>query len=152
MPRLGIRSPRGTTLLELLITLSILALVAAVTMPALAGAVDRERFKATARELVAALKEARLAALQRGGDAVLRLDVEERTYAIANAPAKALQAPAGTELTLVTATTERFGESSGNIRFFSDGSSTGGAVTLTFAGRKRLVRVDWLTGRIQVSE
>ena len=38
----------------------------------------------------------------------------------------------------------------GRIRFFPDGSSTGGRVTLTSDERLYHVDVDWLTGQVRV--
>jgi hypothetical protein len=43
-------------------------------------------------------------------------------------------------------------DSVGLIRFFADGSSSGGAVILTRDGARMDVRVDWLSGRTVVSE
>jgi general secretion pathway protein H len=38
------------------------------------------------------------------------------------------------------------------IRFAPDGSASGGAVRLAGGGRVRIVRVDWLSGRVTASE
>ena len=40
------------------------------------------------------------------------------------------------------------GENAGGIRFFPDGSSTGGSVLLSVDERKWYVTVGWLTGEI----
>jgi general secretion pathway protein H len=40
----------------------------------------------------------------------------------------------------------------GEIRFFPDGSSTGGEITLAGGNAHRYVQVDWLTGRVAVYE
>ena len=60
--------------------------------------------------------------------------------------------PQGIVLELVTAEREMLAERRGGIRFFPDGSSGGGRVTLTLAGLERRVDVAWLTGRVTVSE
>ncbi|MCK7491838.1 MAG: hypothetical protein MZW92_09370 [Comamonadaceae bacterium] len=40
----------------------------------------------------------------------------------------------------------------GNIRFFPDGSSTGGAITVSGPKLAYRVNVDWLTGAIAIVE
>jgi hypothetical protein len=39
----------------------------------------------------------------------------------------------------------------GVIRFFGDGSSTGGSVTILQGERRSDVTVDWLTGRVSLA-
>ena len=59
--------------------------------------------------------------------------------------------PAGIDLELLTVATELGGGGArGGIRFFPDGSSTGGRVTLSHGSRQYFVDVDWLTGRVSV--
>ena len=40
----------------------------------------------------------------------------------------------------------------GSIRFYADGSSTGGRITVSSGERKYLVDVDWLTGRVSIAD
>ncbi len=40
----------------------------------------------------------------------------------------------------------------GGIRFYPDGSSTGGRVTLSLEGLQMRVDVEWLTGRVRITE
>jgi general secretion pathway protein H len=60
--------------------------------------------------------------------------------------------PERLELKLYTAQSEVRDERHGAIRFYPDGSSTGGRVTLAAGERKLLVDVDWLTGRVSIKE
>ena len=46
----------------------------------------------------------------------------------------------------------RSGLSVRTIRFYSDGSSTGGRITVASGERKYLVDVDWLTGRVSIGD
>jgi general secretion pathway protein H len=43
-------------------------------------------------------------------------------------------------------------ERRGAIRFYPDGSSTGGRITVTFGRTQYLVDVDWLTGRVSITD
>jgi len=54
----------------------------------------------------------------------------------------------GIALRLVTARKELSGNVSGRLRFFPDGSSTGGRIVLVNDGDRREIEVDWLTGKI----
>jgi general secretion pathway protein H len=56
------------------------------------------------------------------------------------------------ELKLFTAQTEAVSERKGAIRFYPDGSSTGGRITVASGERKYLVDVDWLTGRVSIGD
>ncbi len=60
--------------------------------------------------------------------------------------------PTNLGLQLLTGTAELIDDGSGRIRFYPDGTSTGGRVTVTDAGRDYNVRIDWLTGRVTVDD
>jgi general secretion pathway protein H len=51
---------------------------------------------------------------------------------------------------LFTAQSDIVDEHVGAIRFYPDGGSTGGRVTLSAGERKFDVDVDWLTGRVAI--
>ena len=105
--------------------------------------------QAAAREVAAAFREARSVAIRDNTEAFVLLDVDERTYRLGeDRPERALSA--GLDLELVAAASERVDESQGRVRFFPDGTSTGGRLTLTQNERTYYVVVDWLTGRVQL--
>jgi general secretion pathway protein H len=58
--------------------------------------------------------------------------------------------PERLELKLYTAQRDIVGDKIGAIRFFPDGGSTGGRITLAAGERKYDVDVDWLTGRVTI--
>jgi general secretion pathway protein H len=137
----------GFTLIELLVVLGILALAVAVALPLLPGAADRAALRAAAAEIASGLRETRSLALARGRSASFMLDTERRAYRIGdNGTWHAL--PANVAPTLFAASRERLGEAVGDIRFFSDGSSTGGEVRLLRGRTEDAIRIDWLTGRV----
>jgi general secretion pathway protein H len=140
----------GFSLVEVLVALTILALVAAAASTALSAAVERERFRGAAREIAAALRSARHSALAKQTEATFTLDVEDKAYNVNAAADRKLGTPRDAVLTLITASAERRAETKGTIRFFADGSSTGGSVTIALRDRSERVAVDWLTGRVQL--
>ncbi len=62
------------------------------------------------------------------------------------------QLPNAIDVTLYTARSELSLGNKGAIRFFPNGTSTGGRITLKTEKRHWLVDVDWLTGQIRVSD
>jgi general secretion pathway protein H len=139
----------GFTLIEAVVALTIAALLAAAAVPTMSRAVERARTNSSIRELVTALKMTRHDARASGADALFTLDVATHLYRIANGGDRSLAVADGANLTLLTAESERLTQTAAAIRFFPDGSSTGGTITLTFRGREQRIEIDWLTGRVR---
>ena len=140
----------GFTLIELLAVLLILALVAAFVLPSLGGSAGIE-IKTAARSLAAGLRQTRNRALNDNRPATLALDVAKREFRLPGEP-RVHKLPKRVDIVLYTARSERLSEQRGSIRFFSDGSSTGGRFTLSSENLRYMVNVDWLTGRVSVME
>ena len=128
----------------------ILATVFALTLPALSSGAGT-RLKASARTVAAGLRQARSQAIFHNRDAVLEMDLEKREFRLGGG-AGARSLPEEIRLSLFTARSEQIDERRGRIRFFADGSSTGGRITLANDAQSYLVDVDWLTGRVRVRE
>ena len=142
---------RGVTLLELLIVLSIMAIVAAMVVPMLGGGVSTGELKGAARQVAAGLRLARSEALATRQETGVLLDLERRTFQIErDRHEHAL--PRQIELKLFTAESDLVSDKVGAIRFFPDGGSNGGRVTLAAGERKYDVDVDWLTGRVAIQD
>jgi general secretion pathway protein H len=144
------RRNTGFTLIEVVVALTIAALLTAAAVPALGRALERARTSNSARELVTALKSTRHEARASGIDALFTMDVATHVYRIANGRERALSLSDGATVTLLTAESERLTQTAGAIRFFPDGSSSGGSITLTHRGREQRVEIDWLTGHVEV--
>ena len=63
---------------------------------------------------------------------------------------KSYSLPKRLNLALFTAQSELVREKTGGIRFFPDGTSTGGRVTVSAGESKQIVDVDWVTGRVAI--
>ena len=143
--------PTGFTLLEVMIVLVLGAIIYAVLLTAPFGKVSAADLKATARTLASGLRTAQTSAMATRRDALLTLDVESREFVLSGDP-QARKLPDGIELKLYAAQTEVASERRGSIRFYPDGSSTGGRITVASGERKFLVDVDWLTGRVSIGD
>ena len=139
---------RGFTLLEVLLAMVVLALAASLTLPALVRPSGSE-LRAATGTVVAGLRRARNAAVSAGKQAVMTVDLDQRRFTVSGTGGTR-QLPQRISLDLVTARSEIEEGNRGRIRFFPDGSSTGGRVTLSSAERRYHVDVDWLTGQVRV--
>ncbi len=140
---------RGFTLIELLVVIAVLALVLVSVPPFFATGVPSATLKAAAREVAAGLRYARSEAVTRNREVVFTIDLDEASYTV-GANSRTMSWPDEIDVTLLTARSERIDETSGAIRFFPDGSSTGGGITLALGARKYRVLVDWLNGQVSI--
>ena len=142
----------GFTLVELLVVLLVLVLVIGVVTPLLIGGMrSGANIGRTARELAGGLRHARTEAIRLNRDTLFVLDTSERSYRLdAGKPLVGL--PDDFEFELVTARSEQIDVSSGGIRFFADGTSTGGGITVSDDREQYRISVDWLTGRVRISD
>jgi general secretion pathway protein H len=142
---------RGFTLIEIVLVMALAVAIYAVLLviPARGGSVAD--LKASARVLASGLRQAQSTAMATKRDAVLTLDVEAREFAMPG-DTSARKLPDGIDLKLYTAQSEVTSERKGAIRFYPDGSSTGGRITLSSGERKYLVNVEWLTGRVSIDD
>lgn len=128
--------------------LVILVLAWAVAVPALRGTSSAE-LEAAARQLAAGLRQARSEAITRNRPYGLEIDVEARRFRLEDG-GRSRAVSSDIDLDLYTARSERIDDARATIRFFPDGSSTGGRVGLRAGERAVAVDVDWLTGRIRI--
>lgn len=141
----------GFTLLEILVALVIGVLLVALVPPLLSGMSGATELRGAARQLAAGLRSARNEAITRQHEAVLTLDLAQRRFGVSGDP-REIKLPDGVALKLYTAQSELLGGATGNIRFFSDGSSTGGAITVSGPKLAYRVNIDWLTGAVAIVE
>lgn len=141
----------GFTLLELLVVLVIAVLLVAVVPPLISGMSGATELRSAARQVAAGLRFARNEAVTRQREAVLTLDLSKHRFAVSGDP-REIALPESLSLHLYTAQSELLDQATGNIRFFPDGSSTGGAVTVSSPKLAYRINVDWLTGAIAIVE
>ncbi len=145
------REQRGFTLLEILVALVIGVLLVALVPPLLSGMSGATELRGAARQLAAGLRNARNEAVTRQREAVLTLDLAQRRFSVSGDP-REIALPGSVALRLYTAQSELLDAATGNIRFFPDGGSTGGAITVSGPKLAYRINVDWLTGAIAIVE
>ncbi len=148
-PVTGLAGSGGFTLFELLLVLLLMGMLYGLAVPMLGAGSAGLDMKAASRQLAAGLRKARGIAVTERREAVLTLDVNGRTFWLTGDP-KTYSLPKQLELALFTAQSELVREKTGGIRFFPDGTSTGGRITVSVGESKQQVDVDWVTGRVAI--
>lgn len=140
MSRTGSGDPRaGFTLIELLAVLVLAGLAMALVPPLLGKGGDRARLDHDRRAILDLLRQARSDAIVSGRTIAFKIDAERRLYGVDRAD-RTLEE--GVELTVETPLAH-----AGEIRFFADGSASGGQIDLDNPAGHDRVQVDWLTGK-----
>lgn len=139
---------RGFTLLELVVVLALAVFLIALVPPLVTAALPGVELKSASRRVAAGLRLAREEAIRTGQAVAFTLDLEQHHYLI-DGRFRRSELPEDLELKLTVAESEMSSNHQvGAVRFFPDGSSTGGRIVLARDGLGWQVGVQWLTGRI----
>ena len=143
------RRQAGFSLFELLIALTLVIAILALIPAYLSKGISAAELKSSVRQIGSGLQAARSEAISRNSQRVFVVDVDERQFFI-GANGAANQLAKTLDLTLKTAESERISDTRGGIRFFPDGSSTGGEVLVASDGRTLKIAVNWVTGKVAI--
>jgi general secretion pathway protein H len=138
----------GFTLLEVVCALAIIAMLAAVLMPTIPMSTSRPRLEAYALEIAAVLKSDRTAAVRRHAWVATQVNAPSR-FVRSGATSRTVRIPSDVvfDAMLPETCNQHFAAA---ISFFPSGMSCGGAIALTRPGAAYEIRVNWLTGGIDV--
>jgi general secretion pathway protein H len=148
------RNSVGFTLVELLVVLAMIALLVALVRPLYSAAVPGARVRTEILDLAVSLRQSRNRAISSGKVIAVEFDTEHARYAI------------GPDITELPASTRLFAVQRGmnpvqliatddpivRLEFHPDGSSTGASVELRNTSASWQLDVDWLTGRVRVTQ
>ena len=155
----NVNRQRGFSLLEVVVVLTLLALITTLVGTGFIRGAENVEVRTAAQQLVNALRYTRAQAMLKQQSQRLTLDLDNKTYRIP-VRQKTVALPKSLDVTLLTAESELTAARAGAIRFFPDGSSTGGQITLSTPsstaapGKQRQwqIAVTWLTGEATLSE
>lgn len=142
------RRATGFTLIEILVVILLIGIAAAAVSVSVSQGLASARVSAASGELAAALRATRARAIVSGQQQVFEVDTAQRVYR--GSDKRDVRLPQGMRISVTSAQEDQAGPTTGRIRFFPDGSSTGGHITLQRERRQWLVNVSWLTGAVSV--
>lgn len=140
---------RGFTLIEMVCVLAIIALMAAVLLPFIPHQTSRSRLQAYALQTATLLKADRNAAIERSTSVATLVDAASRVIH-AGSSRTTLRIPDDVRFDAVLPQSCQRQAAHSTIRFFANGGSCGGSIALTRLDAGYEVRVNWLTGRVEI--
>jgi general secretion pathway protein H len=136
-------------LLEVVCVVAIVAILAAIVVPALPRGTSRARLESFAVEAAAMLKADRDAAIRNRTQVATEIDAPLRVVR-SGATGRVIRVPADVRFEAMLAARCNNRPAGPTIRFFASGMSCGGTIALTRLGVGYQVRVNWLTGGVEV--
>lgn len=145
-----LHTSQGFSLIELLIVLVLIGLGLSLIGPRIGQSLDASRLKASVHAISAAARQARRLATGEQREVTLTIDVDRRTYHVDDHRHKQIT-PSSAKISMTAARSERTSDDVAAIRFFADGSATGGEVRLSAGRQSYAIEIDWLTGLARIN-
>ena len=151
MSKVQPRRVGGFTLLELLLVVMLIALLFTLVPRMMGSGVSGAELKSNVRAIAAAMKLARDSAINTRRDAFVTINVDSREFTTTFED-KTHKLNDQLTLKLFTSQADQINEKTASFRFYPDGSSNGGRVSVIANEREFNIDVDWLTGRVTVAD
>ena len=139
----------GFSLMEMVCAMALIAILATVLLPMAPRQTSRARLQAYALETATLLKSDRNAAIRAGADVSTLVDAPSRAIR-SGATSQTIRIPDDVRFDALLPRTCQQRAVLSTISFFADGMSCGGAITLARLDMTYEIRVNWLTGRIEI--
>jgi general secretion pathway protein H len=139
----------GFTLLEMVCAIAIIAIIVAVLLPIGPRHTSRARLQAYALETATLLKSDRNAAIRARADVSTLVDAPSRAIR-SGATSQTIRIPDDVRFDALLPQTCQQRAVLSTISFFADGMSCGGTIALARLDMAYEIRVNWLTGRIEI--
>jgi len=139
----------GFTLIEVVCVLAMIAILAAIVVPALPRGTSRARLESYAVETAAMLRADRNAAVRGRAQVATLVDPMSRSIR-SGATGRVIRLPDDVAFDAALAVRCNQRLDGATIRFFASGMSCGGVIALTRSGAGYEVRVNWLTGGVEI--
>jgi len=139
----------GFALIEILCVLAIIGLLAAISLPAIPRATSRAKLESYAVDTAALLKADRSAAIRGQIQVTTQVDAPERSIR-SGVTGRVIRLPNDVMLDAILASRCADKAAGRSIDFFPSGMSCGGTIALARPGMGFEVRVNWLTGGVEI--
>jgi general secretion pathway protein H len=140
----------GFTLLEILVVFVVLGLVLGITVGRGKVQPASLEIQAATRQVAQTVSLARSRAIAMNRPVRFIVDSAARTIQVEGGPIVAL--PRGLSIAVSAISQEVATNGRATIRFYGDGSASGGRIGLADGQRRSQVGIDWLSGRVRVEQ
>ena len=141
----------GFTLIELTVVLLIVVISFTAIGTNISSGNQSAQLKAIARDLASACRYARGQALISHKEVAVAINLAENSYQVSSRK-KTYKFSDEIDITLVIAQDEFKGDDVAQVRFYADGSSSGGRITLEWENLAQIIDVNWLSGKVDISD
>jgi general secretion pathway protein H len=129
----------------------LIALMFTMVPRMMGSGVSGAELKSSVRALNSAMKLARDAAINTRREAYVTINVETREFTT-TFESRTHKLNEQLTLKLFTSQADQLDQATASFRFYPDGSSNGGRVTIAANEREFAIDIDWLTGRSSIVE
>ena len=140
---------QGFALIEILCVVAIIGMLAAIILPAIPRSTTRAKLESYAVATAALLKSDRSAALRRQIQVTTQIDAAARSIR-SGISGRVIRLPDDVSLDAILASRCADRNAGRSIDFFPSGMSCGGVIALSRPGMGVEVRVNWLTGGVDI--
>jgi general secretion pathway protein H len=139
---------QGFTLIELMLVLVLMAMLFSLTPPLLHKAFPSLKLKAATRDLAQEIRYIQQTAIMTGVESQISFQIEANQYQsdLVN-QGEVRHLPEGIHF---SAAQTRDYQEAVILRFYPDGSSSGGLIRLSTETQGLVISVDWFTSRVQI--
>jgi len=143
------RGQHGFTLLEMVCVLAIVGMLVAVLLPLVPRQTSKARLQAYALQAASILKADRAVSVRSGVRVDTQIDAPGRSIR-SGAGSDTIRVPDDVDFEALLPRSCNQRQVFSTISFFPDGLSCGGAIVLSRADLRLEVRINWLTGRVDI--
>jgi general secretion pathway protein H len=145
----GTRADAGFTLIEMVCVMAIIGLLTAVLLPSFPRQTSRARLQSYAIQTAALLKADRNAAIRQQQEVTTLVNSAARSVR-SGTTGEIIRVPDDVQFDALLPASCNSHPVFASVSFFGSGRSCGGVITLTHLDAGFEIRINWLTGRIDV--